>query len=174
MVAIVQNFSPVVAKRSDSPILTTNKRPRMARSERSVKFADNHHVLEISTRAGFSRQELNFLYLSKSEHKRIQLEIVDLIREYKLGQKSWGGKEVDHLRGLEPLTNHDDVGRLRRMKSAVSAVVERQLNGSIDEIWLSKVYRPYSRAAQSLAYRRAQMDSHAAFSDAPRMIIMSR
>lgn len=161
-------------KRADSPILTRHKRPRTARSERTVNFAKNDQVLEISTREGFSRQELNFLYMSKSEHKRIQLEIVDLIREYRSRQFSWEGEEKERLRGLESLTNHDDGGRLLRMKSAVSAVVERQIYGSIDEMWLSKVYRPYSRVAQSWAHQRALMDSRAAFSDAPRAIVMSR
>ncbi len=174
MVALIQTSSLMVAKRVDPPILSTNKRQRTARHERCVKFVGDHRIIEIANRQSFSQQDLNNLYLSKSEHNRIQMEIVEVIREYRLGQISWGGKEIERLRGLEPLTNHDDQGRLSRMKGAVSAVIQRQLNGVIDEIWLSKVYRPYSRKAQSLAHKRAEKDSLAAFSDAPRMIVMSR
>jgi len=174
MVAIIQTSSPMTIRRADSLILTTNKRPRTARPERCVKFGDNHLIVEIPSRESFSQQELDVLYLSKWDQRQIRTDIVDLIREFKRDQEPWGGKELERLRGLEPLTNHDDDDRMPRLKGAVSAVIERQLNGSIDEAWLSKVYRPFSQVAQSLALRRAQMDSYAAYYDAPRTMVMSR
>lgn len=174
MVAKVHISSLMIGKREDSLILSTNKRQRKCKLERFVKFEKDDHVVEIANRQSYSQQELNALYLSRSEHSRIQMEIIELIRDYKSGEHLGNGKEMERLRGLEPLTNHDDQGRLARLRGAVTAVINRQLHGAIDEMWLSEVYRPYSRKAQNLAYKRAEMDRHAAFSDAPRMIVMLR
>lgn len=81
---------------------------------------------------------------------------------------------IDDIRGLESLVRQEDYDRIVRLRSAVRSVIQRQLDGPIDEVWLSDIYRPFSREAILWAQRRALKDQLDAFSDAPRRMIMTR
>jgi hypothetical protein len=178
----VHASSPLLVKRGDDEFSTSDdkcKRPRRQRKqedERTVRFDETPETFEVPGRHGLSPQELSSVHMSKSDHARIQMEIVEVVRQYRLRGmgKMWTPKQMDGLRGLERVTNYDDVERPSRLKSAISAVISQQLNGEIDEKWLSNVYRPFSAKAQSVALEQAIIDRESAFSDAPRIIVMLR
>jgi hypothetical protein len=181
MVALVQTSSPQIVKRGDEPLTADDASKRRRRrckpgNGRTVHFNEYPQTFEIPGRHVFSRQEISCMYISKAELARIQMEIVDTIREYRLcaNKEHWLAQQIGRLRGLEPITNHDDGERISRVKGGVSAVIRQQMNGEIDEPWISKVYRPFSNKAHSLAHKRAMLDRESAFSDAPRMIVMAR
>ena len=182
MVAVVHASSPLLVKRGDDEFSTSDdkcKRPRRQRKqedERTVRFDETPETFEVPGRHGLSPQELSSMHMSKADHVRIQMEIVEVVRQYRLRGKGkmWSPHDLDRLRGLERVTNHDDAERPSRLKSAISAVIARQLNGELDEQWLSNVYRPFSAKAQSVALEQAILDRESAFSDAPRIIVMMR
>lgn len=181
MVAIIQN-TPILLVQKEEQLVggdAMNKRPRRGsklKKQCQVRFEEEPQTLEIPGRHGWTMEERSRLYFSKAEHMRMQLEIVDIVREYRLSCRDdvWKGKARGRLRGLEPITNHDDRERMSRLKGAISAVIQQQLNGEIDERWLSNVYRQFSEKASSIARKRATMDRDSAFSDSPKAIVMAR
>jgi len=182
MVAIIQKSSPLLVRRGDYQLPSNNDTCKRARKlsqhekVRTVRFHENHESIEVPGRDGFSPLELSLMHMSKVEHERIQMEIVEVIRDFRISsiQYVWSGKELERLRGLERITNHDDIDRPFRLKRAVSAVINQHTNGGIDETWLSNVYRPLTARAESVAIERARLDRESAFSDAPRIIVMTR
>lgn len=150
------------------------------RREISVRFANDIKTMrEIPSRRYFSKQELRDIYLSKEEQKKICRDIVSMVAAVMEEQNheehlcDVDTEEDDRMRGLELFT-HRDVERTRRMKRAISAVLRRQMTGKIDEGWLLIAYRPFSKAATALAYKRGLRDQELAPSPVPRQVVMVR
>mmetsp|Transcript_28101 Transcript_28101/g.58383 ORF Transcript_28101/g.58383 Transcript_28101/m.58383 type:complete len:248 (+) Transcript_28101:164-907(+) len=100
--------------------------------------------------------------------------------------------------GLERILEQQDADRIKRMRSAIFVILQRQKqsrrllrgnrnpfsrgNGetpkqqpsSISEHWLEKHYRPYSKVSAKLARNRALRDQELAPSLFPRKMVMAR
>jgi hypothetical protein len=174
MAALVQ-YAPPALKQVKSP--NEHKRGKENNNERvvSVRFNYNIQVHEIPNRRCLSEQELNDLYLNKTEQKQIVKEIITTVRDFRLQQDVDGSDSPTHeaLRGLEAFTRQD-ADRVQRLRKAISVVLRRQRIAPIDEIWLLTDYRPFSEAATKLAGNRGLRDQELVPSSVPRRIVMAR
>eukprot|EP00934_Nitzschia_sp_Nitz4_P005439 Nitzschia sp. Nitz4//scaffold6_size259037//94773//95315//NITZ4_001065-RA/size259037-processed-gene-0.67-mRNA-1//-1//CDS//3329556866//5429//frame0 len=180
MVAMIPSSSPTtVSEQPEYPILISHKRPRPSKPDRSVQFAplETNLVIEVPRRQDLSDEELQDLFITKEEQKRIHRDILLLIRDMRLDDRipSRSPSTVEGYRGLESLANPNDNGRKHRLSRAIYAVIRRQREKRpMDEMWLSTVYGPYSRTARDLALKRAEADRVEAFTDAPQNAVLAR
>jgi hypothetical protein len=159
------------------------KKPRGAETESEttstkqhrVRFASACSVIEVPSRTCLTEEEFSDIYMTDEDQRRIYVEIATTIRGMKESEHSDLEKERI-LRGLEGVMEREEneAGSSERMKTAISAILDRQMLYDIDESWLSSYYRPYSEEAAALARDRAQRDEQENSALHPRNIVMQR
>lgn len=175
MTAVVEEIQPgIFVTVGRTPSLCRHKRRRPSKSRRCVRFQAHDRIHEIPGRDNLSQKDIEKLYVTKAEQRKLHCDVVKIIRKARQEGQGLRHKTIDDIRGLESLVRQEDYDRIVRLRSAVRSVIQRQLDGPIDEVWLSDIYRPFSREAILWAQRRALKDQLDAFSDAPRRMIMTR
>jgi hypothetical protein len=196
MVAHAPSPSALNLKRGNSVCLSSKSERKKAREVDSlsftrtkqvaVRFSTDSQIFEIPSRACLSQQEMNDVYMSREDQRRIYQEIAEILRAVKSGADFDDSKfstsalspsmideeDGEGLRGLESLLEQRGSGRSERMKTAISVIVLRQRN--IDESWLVQHYRPLSDVSAKLARQRGIRDYENTFSTIPSNIVMSR
>jgi len=174
---------------------TENRSPRPPKNNNrngklTVTFSSKNDVFEISRR---TKEEKNDMHMSKEEQQLILREISNAMRRFycdepqqQLGvhDDDCNNKCIEDL-GLERLVEQQKSERIERVKSAIYVILQCQwqtkiFNSSknqietINEVWLEKHYRPFSKVSANLARSRALRDQEMAPSLFPRAIVMAR
>jgi hypothetical protein len=185
----INNNMPSLKRESESDLeaAITRKKPRgldpeptsnknKSSNKPGVRFASSCSVHEVPSRACLTEDDFCRLYLTENDQRKIYLDIARTLRDLK-GNDSYSEREKeDMLRGLEGVMEREDnePSNAERMKTAISAILDRQMLYEIDESWLSSYYRPYSEAAAMLARERAQRDEQENRALHPKNIVMQR
>jgi len=142
----------------------------------NVTFSSSNDVFEITRRTD---EEKNDMHMSKEDQRFIIRGIVNDIRRFDCDE------QLIEERGLERLVEQQASERIERVKSAICVILQRQRQSKlfyttkkqiqiINEGWLEKHYRPFSKVSANLARTRGLRDQERAPSFYPRKIIMSR
>jgi len=156
----------------------------------SVTFSTKNDIYEISRR---TKEEKVDMHMSREDQKLIIQEMSNAMHRYYFEeQNQLKGVYVDDSNrkciedlGLERIIEQQDAGRIKRMKSAVYVILQRQRKSrlfdsceketkSIDENWLQKHYRPLSKTSANLARSRGIRDQEMSPYLFPRKNVMVR
>lgn len=173
-------------KASDVIVVRNKKRTRKS----IVRFASETEVFEI-TRP--TKEEKKDMHMSKQDQTSIILEVTETLRRLQCNQQSqpegpFLHDERDRIieeMGIERIVEQQNPDRIDRVKSAVSVVLQHQHRSKffnaqenqseiINEAWLEKHYRQFSKHAAELARSRGLRDQEMAPSLYPRRIVMAR
>jgi len=156
-----------------------------------VTFSSKDVIFEI-TRP--TKEEKNDMHMSKEDQRLILREISNAIRRFDCDEPQQhdnihdddsNNKCIEDL-GLERIVEQQDSGRMKRVKSAICVILQRQrqsklfqlsenpMQQTINEGWLEKHYRPFSKISANLARNRGLRDQEMAPYLFPRKIVMSR
>ena len=140
-----------------------------------VSFSEYADVFEVPYP---TKKEKKSMYMNKEDQKLILREVVTAMRRFHDLDES----SIEDL-GLEWIVENQGVERKKRMKSAIDVVLQRQrqfriLNPSkskiLNDLWLDKHYRPFSKVSASLARSRGLRDQEKSPYFFPRRNAMSR
>ena len=157
------------------------------RRRRSVAFSEKVDVFTIPNRQQYTLEELEALYMSKKEHKSIQNEVLNLIRELLEQQRKQTQQntisvvreaieEDPILRGLETVFP-SEVATDRRQwrRNAIDSVVRHQsYEAAADHDWIANMYGKHSAPSVSLARMRGLKDEQESPFLPPRSLVMHR
>lgn len=142
----------------------------------TVTFSLQNDVFEIARRTS---EEKSDMHMSAEEQRLIIRDISIAMRRVK------GDDQFIADFGLNRLIEQQDPERLLRVKSAIIAVLQQQRQTklfpssrkgtqTINEVWLEKYYRPFSKASANLARSRGLEDQEFVPFFTPRKIVMVR
>ena len=185
------NNMPSLKRESETDLedVITRKKPRGMGSEPAsnnssgsscnnkpgVRFANSCTVHEVPSRSSLTEADFSCLYLTENDQRKIYLDIARTLRNLK--ENDYSDRErLEMSRGLEGVMEREDnePSNAERMKTAISAILDRQMLYEIDESWLSSYYRPYSEEAAMMARERAQRDEQENPTLHPKNIVMER
>ena len=141
-----------------------------------VTFSAKTDVFEISRP---TQEEKIEMHMSKEDQKLIIREISTAMRRFDLDESYIGDL------GLEKIIEQQDLERTKRIKSAICVILQRQRQSRIfdaskdqiqilNDLWLEKHYRPFSKVSADLARSRGLQDQEKSPYLFPRKIVMSR
>ena len=142
----------------------------------TVTFSLKNDVFEIGRRTS---EEKNDMHMSPEDQRLIIREISNAMRRFQCDDQF----TADF--GLDRIIEQQDPERILRVKSAILAVLQRQRQSKlfpsskkatqiINEVWLEKHYRPFSKISANLARSRGLEDQEFVPFLSPRKIVMSR
>ncbi|KAL3912467.1 MAG: hypothetical protein SGARI_001141 [Bacillariaceae sp.] len=166
---------------ADLPAMSKNKSFEAGRKRRKISSGtDNesttaasspkHHNFEISDRDSLTEQEMNAMFVTQEDQKRIFVEISETLakagkavakKRRRNGVATISELEAagnEGIRGLECIVQKRNSTRGKRMKAAVNAVMKRQAAHDIDEAWIATAYRPLLVESKKLARERGLKD----------------
>lgn len=155
-----------------------------------VTFSSKDDIFEITR---YTKEEKNEMHMSKEDQRLILREISNAIRRFdcdmpqqheSIHDDDSNNKCIEDL-GLERIVEQQDSGRMKRVKSAICVILQRQRQSklfkssknqmqTINEVWLEKHYRPFSKISANLARNRGLRDQEMAPYLFPRKIVMLR
>jgi len=175
-----------------------------AKSKKSNKRKGNWRVrFSLSENKVFeverpTREEKINMHMTKEDQRGIIEEVSNAIRradrddlqQHNGADDSDSNKFIEEL-GIERILQQQEIERTTRVKSAICVILQRQLQARlfrrsqffytsteqtkiIDENWLEKHYRPFSKKSSDLARSRGLQDQEMAPYLFPRKIVMSR
>lgn len=187
-----REFKPtVMAITSRTPNNNNNYNNNHRKEKLIVTFSSKDDIFEI-TRP--TKEEKNDMHMSKEDQRLILREISNAIRRFdrdepqrddNIHDDDSNNKCIEDL-GLERIVEQQDSGRMKRVKSAICVILQRQRQSklfqasenptkkTINEGWLEKHYRPFSKISANLARNRGLRDQEVAPYLFPRKIVMSR
>jgi len=157
--------------------ISTFKPKNWKRKEKlNVTFSFKNDVFEIARRTS---EEKHDMHMSPEDQRLIIREITNAMGRLKCDKRF-----IEDL-GLDRIVEQQDHQRMVRVKSAILAVLQRQRQSkrspsskketqTINEVWLEKHYRPFSKVSANLARSRGLEDQEKVPFFTPRKIIMSR
>merc|ERR1712207_23498 len=159
-----------------SEISTIKQKKTKRNRHLSVTFSSKNDVFEIARRTS---EEKNDMHMSPEDQRLIIREISNAMRRFKCDDQF-----ITDF-GLDRIIEQQHPERILRVKSAILAVLQRQRQSKlfpsskkatqiINEVWLEKHYRPFSKVAANLARSRGLEDQEFVPFLSPRKIIMSR
>lgn len=154
---------------------STNK-PKIRNRRLTVTFSVKNDVFEIARR---NSEEKNDMHMSPEDQRLIIREITKAMRQFECDEESF--KDL----GINRLVEQQDPKRIARVRSAILAVLQRQrqsklfpssnkMTQTINEVWLEKHYRSYSKISANLARNRGLEDQELVPFYTPRKLVMSR
>ena len=131
-------------------------------SERMVSFAlERNDVHLIPHCSHYSAEEIQALYLSKREYRRIEKENSDTLRYMNRG--IFPDSEKRYFRGLEVLLNKARMERQERQAMVLMAVLEEQeYCGRIQPQWFQSTVGDVTSHSADVARIMGEMDAEAA------------
>ena len=165
------------AKGIDKPPISTIKpEDRKRKKKLSVTFSFKNDIFEI---ARHTSEEKNDMHMSQEDQRLIIREITNAMSRFKCDEQF-----IEDL-GLDRIVEQQNPQRMVRVKSAILAVLQQQRQSkcfssskketqTIDEVWLEKHYRPFSKVSANLARSRGLEDQELVPFFTPRKILMSR
>jgi len=156
---------------------STIKQKNMKRNRQlTVTFSLKNDVFEIARRTS---EEKSDMHMSPEDQRLIIREISNAVRRVKCDDQFIADF------GLNRIIEQQDPERLLRVRSAILAVLQRQRQSrlfpsskkgmqTINEVWLEKYYRPFSKVSANLARSRGLEDQEFFPFFTPRKIVMSR
>jgi len=172
---------------TNTTIETPTKNNRNAKL--TVTFSSKNDVFEITSP---TKEEKNDMHMSREDQRLIIREISNAIRRSDRSELQQlqcihdddvERKRIEDL-CLERILEQQDSERTERVKSAICIILQRQRQSKlfhspekqlqINEVWLEKHYRPFSKISAHLARSRGIRDQEMAPYLSPRKIVMSR
>ena len=170
------------------------KRNSNKRERSRVRFSSKNEVIEIAPR---TREEKLEMHMTREDQRIIMTEVTEAIRQFdtKNRKPQVGGEDSENTviseLGIERILQQQDATRINRVRNAKSVILQRQRQAklfkrsqlfygpteqtkAIDDNWLEKHYRPFSKVSSELAHNRGLEDQEMAPYLIPRQMIMSR
>lgn len=180
----------LISQKPNKQKKNSNKQERKSR----VRFSSKNEVIEIAPR---TREEKLEMHMTKEEQRLIMQEITEAVRRFDRHnlKQQVGGEDSENTviseLGIERILQQQEVTRIIRVRNAKIAILQRQRQikifkrsklfcgpteqtKTIDENWLEKYYRPFSKISSELAHSRGLEDQEMAPYLTPRQMIMSR
>lgn len=180
------------AREETTDTTTTNRTQKKNKrnGKLGVTFSSKNEVFEITKP---TKEERDDMHMSREDQKLIIREISKAIRRLdddEAARQNGGfhdsdsdGKSIEDL-GIERIVEQQDSERVQRVKSAIRVILQRQRQSKlfrhqqqqiiIDDVWLEKHYRPFSKVSANLARSRGLHDQEMAPFLTPRKMVMSR
>ncbi len=181
---------PIISQKPNRQKKSSNKRERNSR----VRFSSKNEVIEIAPR---TREEKLEMHMTKEEQRLIMQEITEGVRRFDRHnlKQQVGGDDSENTviseLGIERILQQQEATRINRVRNAKRVILQRQRQiklfkrsqlfcgptertKAIDDNWLEKYYRPFSKVSSELAHSRGLEDQEMAPYLTPRQIIMSR
>jgi hypothetical protein len=135
---------------------------------RAVKFDENVHVRNISSRRLLSKDEVRDYYMSEAEQHNIRGDIKSLLKRRVEGDASCAAENEEELRGLESYyTPGAKFALKQRKRLSLHAVLIKQSSGPLTDEWLTKAYSNFTQPSVHAAYIRGFMDQQLDRESAP-------
>ena len=183
-----QNEAGINKTTRDDPEKSPNTNQR--KGKKRVRFSTERNEIFEITRP--TRAEKLDMHMSKEDQKLIIREISNAIRRF---DKEDRPQQNDHKfiqeLGIERILQQQEAARIDRVKSGIGVILQRQRQAKlfrrsqlfysapeetqiINESWLEKHYRPFSKVSSELARSRGLEDQEMAPYLFPRKIVMAR
>lgn len=181
---------PIISQEQNKEKKKSNKRKGNSR----VRFSSKNEVFEIAAR---TREEKLEMHMTKEDQRLIIQEVTEAIHRFDSDnlEPEIGGEDSENTAiaelGIERILQQQEPSRMNRVRCAKSVILERQRQAKlfkrsqlfygtseqtqvINESWLEKHYRPFSKMASELAHNRGLEDQELAPYLIPRKMIILR